>query len=883
MSVHRPHRWSAAIVAAAVTAGLLGGGPARAFAGTEPVPDGTYGFTAKVNFGDPSLGFAGSCGGALVDRSWVLTAKSCFAEGAAPVTAGAPSRPTTVVVGRTDLTGNTGHLLAATAIIPHPDRDLALVRLSHAISDVTPVGLAGTAPAADETLTVAGYGRTATEWVPNRLHQASFAIQDVAATSINLIGASPAATICKGDGGGPVLRDNAGVPELVAVSSTSWQKGCLGETETRDGATATRVDDLSAWIGEQTADVQIFGVLADGRLTYAAIDSASGDLRAARESTAALGFAPRAMATLNENTVLITSTGGTMHRLDITASAPLTFTVTPLFDGWSTIDRLTYDGYGSLYGIVSGTNLLRRYTLTARKPDAAAVTRYTDIGTGFGLKSITSPGPGRILGNTTDGRLRSYKINGNGTEAWSAGTLATTGWADPTQLLSPGGGFYYARGATGRLDRYRDPNPYDGSGSDILSFAGDPVSTTGWNQILLSARPWTGLVSVFGTRTDGRLSYTAFDPVTGDKRISTVSALTLGFTPKAMATLNSDTLLVTTTGGDLYRVDITSFQPLRYTRTEQPLAGGWTHDRLVYDGHGSLFGQAGSSMLRYTVTKTKPASTDLTNRTVVGASGWTLQTLAATGRGHLLATLSNGRLPAYTVDASGTWTRDDLAVSGWNGFTSLLSPGGGLYYRRDTNGVLSGYLDTSPFNGSGTDLTAYLPAGTTSGGWDPILSALPYDSWPDNTRSGLAAAVVGASAGDSRAAVAAEPQTSIVEDFTYPSAAEIEAARGIKLLKGDGNLVLLPDCPSGDRILVWSRVAPTPFCFKARGSSGFVTLELEQAYFISAGSGHSLTAKATVDGETNMYAVPKNDATGLGEGEDPENGPATLLEIRTSA
>ncbi|WP_173159419.1 trypsin-like serine protease [Phytohabitans suffuscus] len=736
MSVHRLRRWCAAIVATAVTAGLLGGGSARAVAGAEPVPDGTYGFSAKVNVGDVNAADSRACSGALVDRSWVLTAKSCFAQGTAPVIAGAPSQPTTVVVGRTDLSGGAGHLLAATSITPHPDRDLVLVRLSTAINDVTPVGLATTAPAAGETLTVTGYGRTSTQWVPDRLHQASFAIQDVAATSINLVGASTGATICKGDAGGPVLRDNAGVPELVAINSTSWQKGCLGEIETRDGATANRVDDLSAWIGEQTADVQIFGVLADGRLTYAAIESASGDLRATRESTTSLGFAPRAMATLNENTVLVTSTAGTMHRVDITGLAPLTFTVTPLFGGWSTIDRMTYDGYGSLYGIVSSTNLLRRYTLTAHKPDAAAFTRYTDIGTGFGLKAITSPGPGRILGNVTDGRLRSYKINGNGTEAWSAGTLATTGWADPTQLLSPGGGIYYARGATGRLDRYRDLNPYDGSGSDIQSFAADPVSTTGWNQVMLSVRPWTGLVSVFGTRTDGRLSYTAFDPVTGVKRISTVSAQTLGFTPKAMATLNSDTVLVTTTGGDLYRVDITSFQPLRYTRTEQRLSGGWTHDRLVYDGHGSLFGQAGSSMLRYTVTKPKPAdsSTDLTNRTVIGASGWTLQTLTTTGKGHLLTTVSDGRLRAYTVDTASSWTAANLALTGWNGFTSLVSPGGGLYYRRDTNGVLTGYLDTSPFDGSGTDLAAYLPTGTTSDGWDPILSALPYDSWPDNTR-----------------------------------------------------------------------------------------------------------------------------------------------------
>jgi hypothetical protein len=254
--------------------------------------------------------------------------------------------------------------------------------------------------------------------------------------------------------------------------------------------------------------------------------------------------------------------------------------------------------------------------------------------------------------------------------------------------------------------------------------------------MLLSARPWTGLVSVFGTRSDGRLSYTALDPVTGETKIRTVSAQTLGLAPKAMATLNSDTLLVTDTNGSLYRVDITGTQPLTFIRTAQPLGGGWTHDRLVYDGFGSLFGQAGGKLLRYTVTKAKPAnpSTDLINRTEIIRSGFgTVTTLAATGKGHLLAT-AGGTLIAYTATGANAWSRNDLATSGWNGYTSLVSPGGGLYYRRDTNGVVSGFLDTSPFNGSGTDLTAHAPAGTASSGWDPILSAQPYDAWPDNTR-----------------------------------------------------------------------------------------------------------------------------------------------------
>nr|WP_307962310.1 trypsin-like serine protease [Salinispora arenicola] len=98
---------------------------AGAVTGGISVPDGTHSFTAKINFGGIH-----ACSGALIEPSWVVTAKSCFAEGTTPVVAGVPTQPTTVVIGRTDLTASTGYEAPAVSIIPHPDRNLALVRLS---------------------------------------------------------------------------------------------------------------------------------------------------------------------------------------------------------------------------------------------------------------------------------------------------------------------------------------------------------------------------------------------------------------------------------------------------------------------------------------------------------------------------------------------------------------------------------------------------------------------------------------------------------------------------------------------------------------------------------------------------------------------------------
>ena len=54
--------------------------------------------------------------------------------------------------------------------------------------------------------------------------------------------------MCKGDTGGPALRESGGRVEVVAVNSTSWQGGCLGTpnpAETRTGAVDALVDDLA--------------------------------------------------------------------------------------------------------------------------------------------------------------------------------------------------------------------------------------------------------------------------------------------------------------------------------------------------------------------------------------------------------------------------------------------------------------------------------------------------------------------------------------------------------------------------------------------------------------------------------------------------------------
>ncbi|MFB7917356.1 trypsin-like serine protease [Streptomyces sp. NPDC056061] len=209
--------------------------------------DGSHPFTTKIDIGGER-----ACSGTLINNQWLITAASCFADDparAASLPAGAPKLKSTATIGRTDLTTTTGETREITELVPRDDRDLVLARLSAPVYGIGFLHPATAAPVEGEAVKGAGYGRTKDTWVPDTVHTADFTVGAVGTTSVDIDGTP----VCKGDSGAPVFREKDGRPELAAVVTNSWQGGCLGSDETRTGAVAARVDDIRAWITENTA------------------------------------------------------------------------------------------------------------------------------------------------------------------------------------------------------------------------------------------------------------------------------------------------------------------------------------------------------------------------------------------------------------------------------------------------------------------------------------------------------------------------------------------------------------------------------------------------------------------------------------------------------
>ncbi|MFJ7160005.1 trypsin-like serine protease [Streptomyces sp. NPDC101118] len=246
----------------------------------QPIGTDAIAYHAQLNVG----GGKRFCSAALVDPSWVIAAKSCFADKPAEsntVSDGAPKDDTTVTVGRKLLTVLGGHTSKITKLVTRADRDLVMAQLEKPATGIAPLALSRTAPAAGETLTVGGYGRTASEWAPHELHTAEFTAGTASATGFDITPKAAESTLCKGDAGGPAVRTENGKPALAGITSLTWHTDCLDgpADETRTGGFDARVDDIRDWIQQTralTTGWKTEAVVQGGTKLYQAIRLADG-------------------------------------------------------------------------------------------------------------------------------------------------------------------------------------------------------------------------------------------------------------------------------------------------------------------------------------------------------------------------------------------------------------------------------------------------------------------------------------------------------------------------------------------------------------------------------------------------------------------------------
>jgi hypothetical protein len=78
---------------------------------------------------------------------------------------------------------------------------------------------------------------------------------------------------------------------------------------------------------------------------------------------------------------------------------------------------------------------------------------------------------------------------------------------------------------------------------------------------------------------------------------------------------------------------------------------------------------------------------------------------------------------------------------------------------------------------------------------------------------------------------------------------------------------------------VYSFTAADPFCFQILGTTGFLTMQLDEVYGIRNYQNYGLQATVSIAGATPVpVSVPADDWKGVGEGAG--QGQAVLLELR---
>jgi hypothetical protein len=142
-------------------------------------------------------------------------------------------------------------------------------------------------------------------------------------------------------------------------------------------------------------------------------------------------------------------------------------------------------------------------------------------------------------------------------------------------------------------------------------------------------------------------------------------------------------------------------------------------------------------------------------------------------------------------------------------------------------------------------------------------------------------------------ASSAADEGSIVETYQYPNSDKILAEQKVKLISGDGH-ILLVSCATpaeGDVGLIKVRTTVSGvalICFKVSGTTGLLNLEVPAVFEIrgdglTSGAGHNITAIVTTDdGPLPPINVNPSGSTGVGIGDPAVDTETMLLQLKVS-
>jgi hypothetical protein len=802
MVMRVPRRLGSAIVLFTTITALaaIGGAPAFAITGGVGVTDGSKGFVAKVRIGDTT-----SCAGVLVAAQWVLSSASCFATAAGPAPGGPPPVRTLVTLGRNDLAGTGGHTALAIKLVPRTDRDVVLVQLETAITDVAPIALASATPAVGDTLRTATFGRTATEWVPNQMQSAQFQVTGTSATTVGLVGSTAAVSLCKGDAGGPLFSENGGTPALVAINTVARAHGCLDSSETATGATATLVADLGSWIQNTVA--------ASPNGYYVPVTPTR--ILDTRTGTGTGGNTTTPVPANTALTVQITGKNG-VPASDVTAVA------------------LTVTSVGQ-----SGTGSVTAYPDQVARPGTSNL-NYTAGASVANFVVVAVGANGAIdLYNATSSTHLQADLAGYFTIDYSTAGASTYTPIVPERFLD-------TRNGTGTL-------------GGRLGNGGTVTVPIGRLDIVPPANLAAVAVNLTAVKPSGAgylvaYAHGATQPATANLQYGTSTRAVSAIVPLStdgkfdiFASVSTDVLVdvagyftTDNTGMTFHPVTPARLEDTRTTGTPIPANGTVIKPPFVQAAHAPA-----------TTAAATPASAPATASGIISAALYNVTVVAPASAGYL------ENYP-YGVAAPDT---SNISFSAGQVIPNLiLAP-------LSWHGGSIGFATTTFYNASATSTNVILDY------FGSFTQDAPINPPAFNTDG------------------------SIVEDGAYPDAAAIEAAQHVRLVSGDGHIVLA-DCATtpvnnigvmrvGTTEVIGPNGETLTVCFKVTATTGVLNLYVPDVFSIRGdgqrtGTGHQGTAEVTTDaGVHTTVALDPSSYIQVGLGtDDPNAEPATLLQLR---